>query len=313
MNQNPLLYINKYKTLINFMLLQQQWSGLTKVDIDRWIGNFRELSEEEQMLVYKLLSNIIYYSENDLIEILKEGVYKCVAYETILEQQKNIKFNLSQKALKNIYEEELKQSCFVPLLDSDSPHESGNYMARLMVQQGIIANEQSMFIEKVPEALEQTNYKRLIIVDDCVGSGHQLSDFWNYKKINVEGVELSIKELCAKYNINASYLTLCGYNNSIDTLQASFPDLRIFCIRSLSDKQRVFSQTTYVWKDLDELQKAKNLFETLATGAGFSLYGYNDLDFAFIMHKTIPDWSLPLFWKENSDWKLLMRRKNSNV
>ena len=134
------------------MLLQQQWSGLTKVDIDRWIGNFGGLSDEEQMLVYKLLSNIIYYSENDLIEILKEGVYKCVAYESILEQQRNIKFNLSQKALRNIYEEELRQSCFVPLLDSDSPHESGNYMARLMVQQGIIANEQSMFIEKLPKA-----------------------------------------------------------------------------------------------------------------------------------------------------------------
>ena len=50
MNQNPSLYINKYKTLINFMLLQQQWSGLTKADIDRWMGNFRELSDEEQML-----------------------------------------------------------------------------------------------------------------------------------------------------------------------------------------------------------------------------------------------------------------------
>ena len=188
MNQNPSLYINKYKTLINFMLLQQQWSGLTKADIDRWMGNFRELSDEEQMLVYKLLSNIIYYSENDLIEILKEGVYKCVAYETILESQKNIGFALSQQALRNIYEKELKQSCFVPLLDSDSPHESGNYMARLMVQQGIIANEQSMFIEKVPEVLEATTYKRLIIVDDCVGSGHQLSDFWNHKKSRLKAL-----------------------------------------------------------------------------------------------------------------------------
>ena len=46
--------------------------------------------------------------------------------------------------------------------------QSGNYMSRLMVQQGIITNEQSMFIEKVPEALDKVTYKRLIIVDDCV-------------------------------------------------------------------------------------------------------------------------------------------------
>ena len=49
------LYINKCKAFIDFMLTQQQWSGLTKAAIDSWLSNFRGLPLEEQELVYKLL------------------------------------------------------------------------------------------------------------------------------------------------------------------------------------------------------------------------------------------------------------------
>ena len=47
------LYINKCKAFIDFMLAQQQWSGLTKASIDSWLSNFRGLPLEEQELVYK--------------------------------------------------------------------------------------------------------------------------------------------------------------------------------------------------------------------------------------------------------------------
>jgi AraC-like DNA-binding protein len=62
------------------MFLQQQWSGLTQAEVDLWLQNFRTLGLEEKELVYKLLVNIIYFSEKDLESILREGVYNCVGY-----------------------------------------------------------------------------------------------------------------------------------------------------------------------------------------------------------------------------------------
>ena len=55
------LYINKCKTYIDFMLSQQQWSGLTKSEIEQWLSNFRQLDIHEQYFAYKLLASLIYY------------------------------------------------------------------------------------------------------------------------------------------------------------------------------------------------------------------------------------------------------------
>lgn len=307
------LYINRCKAFIDFMISQQQWSGIGRREVDKWLGNFRELDDDKQWMVYKLLTNVIYFSEKDVIDVLKDGVFKCVAYDSILESQKVKEFQLSSRVLRTIYKKELSQVCFVPLLDSDSPHESGNYVSRLLVQQGIISSEQSVFIEKVPVLFKLRTVKKLIIVDDCVGSGHQLTGFWTNTKVFDEGAELTIKDLCQKYHVSVNYLTLFGYDKSIDELQSKFTDLQIYCVRTLSEQQRVFSDVSYIWKDAKERDEALKVFESLCKTAGIPVLGYNSLDFAFIMHQTIPDWSLPLFWKENDDWSLLVRRKNSNV
>lgn len=306
------LYINKCKSFIAFMLTQQQWSGLTQANIDLWLNNFKDLPIEEKQLIYKLLTSIIYYSENDIVEILKDGVFYCLSYDDVLNKQISTSFSTSQHALQSIHEDNKNRACFVPLLDSCSPHESGNDICRTLVQQGIISHERSMFIHQVPHWLKENNADTLVIVDDCVGSGDQLRSFWNDTRVDDQGTLLSIKDMCIKYHARAIYLTLFGYAESIKSLRMEIPDLCIFCVRELNNQHRVFSHDSYIWKDKEEKERAFALIDLLAKGAGIETLGYNSLDFAFIMHKTIPDWSLPIFWKEKSDWNLLLRRKNSN-
>lgn len=306
------LYMNRCKAFVDFMLSQRQWSGITNADINAWLSNFKELNHEEQELVYKLLTNIVYFSENDVTEALRIGVYKCLSYSDILEKQKTSNFSLSTNALNNIHKANINNACFVPLLDSQAPHESANGICRVLVQQGIIPAEKSMFLNQVPKLFQSGQVKNLVIVDDCVGSGQQLRTFWEETTIDDNGSQISIKELCEKYSVKANYLTLFGYNKSIEQLSDEFPDLNICCVRELNDQLRVFSEHSYIWSTPEERGKAFELFDALAKNAGIPTYGYNNLDFAFVMHKTIPDWSLPIFWKENSDWKLLVRRKNSN-
>lgn len=306
------LYINKCKAFIDFMLSQQQWSGLTKSNVDSWLNNFKGLPQEDQVLVYKLLTNIIYFSENDVADALKIGVYNCLSYNDVLEKQKSSGFSMSVHALDNLHRTKINKTCFVPLLDSWAPYESGNNICRILVQQQIVPQNRSMFIDQVPDLLKACQVNNLVIVDDCVGSGDQLNTFWQETMVNDDGVSVTIKELCCKYGVQANYLTLFGYNKSIEILRKKFTDLNIFCVRELNDQHRVFSDSSYIWKNADERAKAFTLFYSLSKNAGIEIYGYKGLDFAFVMHKTIPDWSLPIFWKENNDWTLLLRRKNSN-
>ncbi|MBQ0015059.1 MAG: hypothetical protein KBS82_07055 [Oscillospiraceae bacterium] len=306
------LYIDRCKAFIDFMLSQRQWSGISDENINSWLSNFKGLKLEERRLVYKLLTNIIYFSENDVTEALKIGVFNCLSYSDILEKQKSSNFSLSNNALNNIHKTNINNACFVPLLDSQAPHESANSICRVLVQQGIIPAEKSMFLNQVPTLFQSGQVNNLIIVDDCVGSGQQLRTFWEETKIEDNGMQITIKELCEKYSAKANYLTLFGYEKSINQLRSEFPDLNIHCVRELSNQLRVFSESSFIWDNPEERKKAFELFDSFAKDAGIPIYGYDNLDFAFIMHKTIPDWSLPIFWKENSDWKLLLRRKNSN-
>lgn len=294
------------------MLSQQQWSGLTKANVDSWLNNFKGLSHGEQELVYKLLTNIIYFSENDVTDALKIGVYNCLSYNDVLETQKSSGFSTSVHTLNTTHKANINKSCFVPLLNSGTPHESGNNICRTLVQQGIIPSNRSVFIKQVPALFRSGQVTNLVIVDDCVGSGDQLSTFWEGTRVPDDGSPITIKELCYKYGTQANYLTLFGYNKSINELREKFTDLNIYCVRELNDQHRVFSGSSYIWENADERTKAFALFDSLAKNAGINTYGYKGLDFAFVMHKTIPDWSLPIFWKENSDWKLLLRRKDSN-
>ena len=306
------MYINKCKAFIDFMISQQQWSGLTIADVTSWLNNFKGLSVEEQELVYKLLTNIIYFSENDMADALRQGVYYCLSYWDVLETQKASCFTTSLHSLNSLHNTNIRKAYFVPLSDKGAPHESGNNISRILVQQGIIPPERSVFIEQVPDLLKSETANNLVIVDDCVGTGNQLKAFLEETKLVVGDRVFSIKEFCHENGLKANYLTLFGYDKSITELRNIFPELSIICVRELNDQHRVFSDTSYIWKDQEERDKALCLFESLTKNIGISVYGYKELDFAFIMHKTIPNWSLPIFWKENSDWNLLMRRKSSN-
>ena len=128
------IYINRCKQFIEVMINTRQWSGLTKNDVHRWLANFRNLSLKQMYIVYKLLTNVIYYSDNDIIYLLKDGVRNRLFNDIILNNQINSDFQLDDGQITDIINTEMKCTCFIPLLDTNSPHESGNYISRLLVQ-----------------------------------------------------------------------------------------------------------------------------------------------------------------------------------
>jgi hypothetical protein len=268
-----------------------QWDYLKYSHLCDWLDDNFSNDIEGKYYAIKILLHTIYYSKQNMERLLNFGLNEKIYGEIIkseLIDNKNIYIPHSEaEAMVN----KLKQkSFFVPLLDSNKPSESGNFVIGDIVHKINISENQVDFHWNLNEELLK-NYRILIFVDDCIGSGSQLKKFWNSEKTN------SIKAICKKYDIMIYYLVLIGYDKNIKLLkeQQNLTGLKVI----VCDKTN------------NEKEKAIQYFERIRKEKGINFLGFKKLDFAVILHDRLPNWSLPIFWKEMTGWKCLLRRKTT--
>jgi hypothetical protein len=299
-------YIDKAKKAINFYFACNQWSGLKKTNVDKWLANFSDIHLNKYYAT-RLLSQLIYYSESDMVVMLKEGIFNGVlSKEMLLSCQLVSGFKMNQPDLQFEFRKRLNNTLFIPLLDSNQPYESGNQISRILTQQLSIPTSQVTVSNQINNSHISIDY--LVIVDDCIGSGDQCRDFWRDATVS-NGKLLS--KWCEENNIKAYYVVLIGYEENIKKLEKDLPDLNICCVELLQNEHKIFSENSVFWHNNEEMKEAFKFFSETTSEFGLRLLGHDNLDFAVIMHKNIPDWSLPMFWKKASDWDILLERKNS--
>tara|TARA_R110002051_G_scaffold201693_1_gene268481 strand:+ start:16366 stop:17286 length:921 start_codon:yes stop_codon:yes gene_type:complete len=290
------------------VLLSTQWDYLTYANVIEWLDDNFKNDSEGRYYALKILLNLIYYSKRDLEELLDFGLHEKIYGEIVKEEylnNHNIYIPTSEAEAKV---NELKEhSYFVPLLDSNKPHESGNSVIGDLVHKISVNESQVGFHWNIKEEFLQ-KFKLLIFVDDCVGSGSQLKKFWNSTEIE------KVKVICQKYDIKIYYLVLIGYDKKLEILKkdGELKGIKVVVCDTLSDKNRIFSNENTIWdKTNNEIQNAVKYFEKIRKERGVSFLGFKKLDFAVILHDRLPNWSLPILWKETDGWKCLLRRKTS--
>ncbi len=304
------LYCSNKKALLRTICRSNQWSGITEGNIDDWLyHNFKEI--KGKYFAIKILLHGLYYSENNLIALLKDGIFNKILGNNIKKQliaDGNI-YKLKSEIEAEI-KEELSKTLFIPLLDHDKPSESGNAIIRYLNHKLSISSANTAFHFLIePQQLER--YTRIIIVDDCLGSGDQLTGFWNYNdKFKV------IKEEAQRLGLEIFYLVLIGNEESLTQLQINgeLVGLKVVICEKVNKENGVFQLTNNIWNgDKDELDDAISYFDQISAIYSVPRLGFGNMDFAVFIHNTTPDWSLPIFWTENSDWKPLFKRKNSEA
>jgi hypothetical protein len=300
-------YINE-KVFQLRVLTQAQWDYLKYSQISAWLEDNFKNDFEGKYYATKILLHTVYYSKQDIERLLNFGLNEKIYGEIIKNEliAKNDIYLPHSEAEAQVLK--LKQSSFfVPLLDSDKPSESGNIVIGDLVHKLSISEDQVAFHWKVSEE-SLKKFKLLIFVDDCVGSGSQLKRFWNSEKIQ------TIKDICKKYDIPIYYLVLIGYDKNLEIIskEKEIEGIRVIICDILTDRNRVFSDDNIIWdKTNGEREKALEYFEKLMKEKGVRFLGYKKLDFAVVLHDRLPNWSLPIFWKEMVGWKCLLRRKTT--
>lgn len=304
-------WAEKQKAFTEFCIETGCWSGVDHQALTSWLRNFPD--EEGEYYALRLLYRFIYYSEDDTTQLCKHGLFNLLLGKEIMADQISNKFIDSSGELNQRLDQELRSSRIVPLLDKDKPYESGNLITRILVQKLQIPGNLIINPNDILEHVYR-GCKRIIIIDDCVGSGDQITGFWKRKDLPVGKYKTSLEEMARKYaTVDFCYLTLVAVESGIKEAKRALPGLKIKVCETLMDEHRVFSANSRFFESQDEKERAIDYFQRLLKGKKINLWGHDGLDYAVAFHHNIPDWSLPLFHKHRSDWQPLIVRKDSDA
>ncbi len=278
-----------------------QWDDIDIGDLNRWLGNFPDA--EGQYYGMHLLNRLIYYSERDVIRMLKHGLYKVVLYKASLSWLLECHFSISVSEQQQKAREALGAIAFTPLLDRDKPSESGNALCRYLNRDLDIASGQVCH----PRRLARLNRARVVIVDDFIGSGEQIVDFWNEPKI--AGRRLA--DLARDNDLQVTYLCLVATRTGLTEAGGLTAGLELQACEVLEDRHRVFHIPSMYFGKEDEVKQARRYLERLCRRRRIPLLGYRDLDYAVAFHHAVPDATLPMFYENTRLWRRLIKRRRA--
>jgi hypothetical protein len=251
----------------------------------------------------RLLNRFVYYSERDVKRFLMHGLYKILLYEPSLIWNQARQFRTTTPEQQLFAQQFLAATTFAPLLDRNKPSESGNVLCRYLNRDLGISSKQIC----QPSELAGVTNKRVVIVDDFVGSGQQIIDFWNKPKIAGE----TLTNIATANNLEVTYLSLVATRYGLNRVGRMTPGLQVVSCEVLEDSYRIFSAPSLYLGPHDELLVARRYLETLCQHRNIPLLGFHKLDFAVAFHHSIPDATLPLFFTKNSRWNPLIKRRRS--
>lgn len=287
-------------------VMQAQWDYLKFLHVSNWLDDNFHNDIEGRYYAVKILLHTIHYSTKDLEILLNYGLYEKILGEIVKTKIIEERRIFAQSSIAASEVEKLKEkTMFVPILDSGKPHESGNLLIGDLVHKLKVSKDQVCFPSELNDE-KLKGYKLLVFVDDCLGSGGQLKKFSRSPKIQ------EIRNKCIKEGIQVFFLLLVAYKDSIEKIsnEPDLKEIKLVVCEMLTNKNRVFSPESTIW-DKEERESAIAYFKKIQLNKGVSFLGYQKLDFAIILHNRLPNWSLPIFWRDMPGWKVLLRRKSS--
>ena len=267
--------------------------------LDLWLANFPD--DMGQYIAMQLLYRFIYYSERDVKRLLEHGLYKVFLYRTSVTWGKDSQFTMKAEKQRELGDQIIGGIMFTPLLDRNKPSESGNVLCRYLNRDLGISSEQIC----QPQDLSDLQNKHVVILDDFIGSGQQILDFWNLPKIN--GNRLS--DLATTNGLEVTYLCLVATRYGLSRIGARNIHLTVLTCETLEDNHRVFNVPSLYFGPQTQVESAKHYLFHLCRKHRIPLLGFRDLDYAVAFHHAVPDATLPLFWKETANWRPLMKRR----
>jgi len=293
-------YIDESRNYFSFLLEARQWSGFGSKELNQWIKNFGAI-EDGEYIACRILNELLAYSEEDIVQMFIGAFSDVLHKEILLPKQIESGFSCLKSDLDFELNNALRRTLFVPLSVNGAPGESGAEMIRLLTKKSGLGMTRQFH----SDINDDCECDRIIILDDCIGSGEQFRDFWNGARIKSERL---FREWCVEKGVRIYYIVLVGTETAVKELKEEYDEVEFVCVEVLKESHSVIESIQQ-----DEIFTLhQNELEKYLEELNINLKGFADLTYAVALHGNIPDWSLPVFHKEREQWKPLIRRKDSN-
>ncbi|WP_146086880.1 MULTISPECIES: hypothetical protein [unclassified Rathayibacter] len=284
-------------------LSREVWDSVIEgADVNRWLANFDGSVldvDTERLYALHLLSHFNYFGIKEIREMLR-SVYRDLFRYPLIQQARVAQNDTRDFAtLEASFQEELRSTRF---LGMGNPSESGAHLLYYFRQMNKLPK--SLFIHQheilnhapgvAPNEIAIPGLKRLVFVDDLMGSGQQAQD---YSHKLLEFVREAAKS--HPHSLEIWYFTLFARPNALSRVRL-LPFDRVETIHEVDDAEQAFSNQSRVFVDpppgftLAEAQ-------ALASAYGSKLVpghplGYKNGQLLLGFQHNVPDNSLPIFW-----------------
>jgi len=294
---------------IGFYISTGRWDNVSSAQINAWLGNF---DEEGQKWALALLNNFIYYPAQDVRQLCRYGLKKVIFHKQLLAIDQSDDYCCTDDALYQELTDRVRETKLVPLLSEGNPTESGNAIARIYTTVGLVNERQVIRPDQIAACIGNKLCRRILFVDDFMGTGEQLESFWNQPVpwLRVNGQDMSLAQMSAQHKeISFEYLVLLATAAGLKYVEGLVSGLSVFYCEKLSEEYRIFGDDSIFFETLDDKQACKKYLENLCAQKGIHFAGYRGLDFAVAFNHGAPDSCLPLFWEKNKCWTPLFKRR----
>lgn len=277
----------------------QFWPLVVASDVKQWLGNFHDEAEKE--IAAQIVDFYIYLSEPMISHMLATVLGKCGSYFRI--------FNSAWS------DSDFINQCwysYIPGEDRSDICSGSEFLRKLQTLFGI-PNERLLIYSDFVKRMKENYCEYFILVDDFIGSGHQVEEAWcNYPIGN------PLKDICKSQYHKVVYAPLIvnevGYNKVLSTCDG----LHVEYIHKLPAEYSLFHQQCPCWHGNSELYaQGIDLIDRKSAELGIpktngmhtdDMKGYKEQGLAISFQHGMPDACLPIFTKETLDWKPLFKR-----
>lgn len=272
---------------------QYKSQQISPTEVRSWLEQFGGF--EEQRSIFKIIENIKFYNSSEIREKM-EDLFTEVKRE-IAKSQKTVFLEQGKRKRDDI---------IVSYLDKN-PAKSGPEYAKIFVETNNIYKDNSCTPDKLEsKLLEIKSINTLVFIDDFIGSGNSIIE-------NLEPILNDNKKVLKENNTLIIIGIITGFEEAkhkiLDFAKKQELSIIIKLLDPLNKSDKCFDNDSSIYLKQIEREKAKSICQKI----GVKLekkhpLGYDNCQARVVFPNTCPNNSLPILWKETSDWKPLFKR-----
>lgn len=278
------------------------WPERQVFDPQAWLGNF---TAAERPYAVNLLNVFLYYNE-PLVDALFRAAVQALS-SRIAESSTSL---ADAKARWRSFLATVR----VTYVEGERPRvtDSGRIFARKARQVLEIGEDQIVEPAIALSELLQNPTQSVVLVDDFVGGGSQMTASWN-RAHSLGSTGAGSFAAASQNGASIIYVPIVATGHGLEILRKNCPGLMVCPAHVLDNRYSLTDPQSFLWPDTLKPGASEFILEA-SRRAGivdeyeFGWKGFHDLSLALAFSHSVPDATLPLYFWDQNGWMPLIRR-----